>query len=139
MKHFVHLCHIGLVYLIIGIASLSIFTVATVTFTPPPVAQAKAQSSCPPNYYKDSTGTCRPDGYCPTGTHLTGYHTGGRPICKPDDPKNCASNQWQDPDSRGCMPDKVKCGSASHLNKNTGLCEMNSPVTKHPKPHPNGK
>jgi hypothetical protein len=138
MKPFVHLRHIiGRVYLIIGIASLSIFTVATITLTSSPVAHAQAQSSCAPNYYKDK-GICRPDGFCPTGTYVYGYHTGGRPICKANSTKKCPPDYYSDPDSRGCMPDKVKCGSASQLDKKTYVCDMHSTVTSHPKPYPNG-
>jgi hypothetical protein len=122
MKSFVR--RIGRVSLIIGITGLSIFTVvATVLLSPPPAHAQSYQGNCSDGWYRDSSGVCRPNGYCPTGTAMEPDGS-----CIPDEsnPNKCNPGYtWQNPDDASqCLPMSQPCGSASQFNNSLNACVL---------------
>src|SRR5437016_466453 len=128
MKPFFHLYHMCRVFLIISIASLSIFTaVATILLSPPSPAHAQAYS-CPSGQHPDTGNPdgCRPDGYCNTNEVMTGYQN-GQPQCilESANTNKCNPNiTWQNPDDASeCLPASQHCGTASY-DSGQGYCVL---------------
>jgi hypothetical protein len=122
MKPFLHLRYMCRIFLITGITSLSIFTaVATVLLSPP--SAAHAQANCSDGWYTDSSGVCRPNGYCPTGSAM---NPDGSCITNANNPNKCNPGYtWQNPDdARQCLPMNQPCGSASQFNSSLNACVL---------------
>jgi hypothetical protein len=130
MKIFIRLRHVWRVFLIIGIASLSIFTaVSALLLSPPPAAHAQeSQGNCPTGWHIDTGNPsgCRPDGFCDSGFVMS--HQDGATTCIPStsNPNQCNPRvTWQNPDdAQQCLPIDRHCGSASYYDSTLGHCVM---------------
>jgi len=126
MKPFVRFCHVCRVFLIIGSAGLfSLIAVTAVSLSHPAVAHAGGGGDCPNDYYQDSTGACRPTGFCPTGEYVV-MRSDNHAACASSIFRFCSADTKGDPDSPDCIPNTQMCGSASYPSSDGSYCVVNS-------------